>query len=199
MAVAGRDLYRKAREAVDPILAVVLLVLLAPVMAVAALAIVLDDGRPVLFRQRRAGLRGRPFRIVKFRTMTRSAPPYSLKVDEGSALITRVGRVLRRTGLDEAPNLWNVIRGEMALIGPRPEQYELLDRYETWQLERHDVKPGITGWWQIHHRDAEPMHLNVDKDIYYVRRQSPALDAQIVAGTVRVLVAGIARRLRPAA
>jgi lipopolysaccharide/colanic/teichoic acid biosynthesis glycosyltransferase len=187
--------YRRMREAVDPVLAALMLVLLLPLLAVIALAVVIDDGRPVFFRQDRVGRGGRPFRIVKFRTMAREAPPVSLKVDEASPLITRVGRGLRVTGLDEAPNLWNVVRGDMALIGPRPEQLGLIDRYEPWQLERHDVKPGITGWWQIHHRDTEPMYLNVDKDIHYVRHQGPALDALIVLGTLRVLVAGLVRRV----
>lgn len=197
IAAAGSSrAYRRLRVSLDPLVAGLLLLLLLPLFAGIAVAILLDDGRPIFFRQLRAGWRGRPFRILKFRTMSRNAPPFSLKVEEGSDLITRVGRVLRATGLDEAPNLWNVVWGEMALIGPRPEQYALLDRYEPWQLERHQVKPGITGWWQIHHRDAEPMHLNVDKDIYYVRRLSPGLDALIVVGTLRVLVAGIRRRLR---
>lgn len=189
--------YRLVRGLLDPVVAAVLMVVLLPVLAVLALAVLLDDGRPVLFWQPRVGRHQRTFRIVKFRTMSVDAPPVSLKVDEASPLVTRVGRFLRMTGLDEAPNLWNVIRGEMALIGPRPEQLGLLHLYEPWQLERHEVKPGITGWWQIHHRDTEPMYLHVERDIYYVRHQGPLLDARIVIGTLRVLVAGLVRRMRP--
>lgn len=179
-------------------MAAVLMLALLPLFIVIALAILIDDGRPVLFWQPRVGRRGRTFRIVKFRTMSVDAPPVSLKVDERSPLITPVGRFLRATGLDEAPNLWNVVRGEMALIGPRPEQLGLLHLYQDWQLERHQVKPGITGWWQIHHRDTEPLYLNVERDIHYVRHQGPALDARIVLGTVGVLVAGVIRRVRQA-
>ena len=98
---------------------------------------------------------------------------------------------LRPSGLDELPQLWNVVRGEMAMIGPRPEQLELIDLYEPWQRQRHLIKPGITGWWQIHHRDGVPLHLNVEKDIYYIRHQGPWIDGKIVAGTCKVILAGL--------
>jgi len=125
--------------------------------------------------------------------MSKYAPESSLKVAPDSPCITRVGDFLRRSGLDELPNLWNVARGDMALIGPRPEQFALLGYYQPWQHLRHLVKPGITGWWQIHHRDSQPMHLNIGKDIYYVRNQRLTLDLKIIVGTLKVLMSPLAR------
>jgi lipopolysaccharide/colanic/teichoic acid biosynthesis glycosyltransferase len=107
-----------------------------------------------------------------------------------------MGRFLRRTGLDELPQLWNVVRGDMAIIGPRPEQADLIELYEPWQHERHVVRPGITGWWQIHHRDGSPLHLNVDKDLYYIQNQGPWIDGLIVLGTGRIMLAGLSRVIR---
>jgi lipopolysaccharide/colanic/teichoic acid biosynthesis glycosyltransferase len=178
--------YRAVRGALDPFMALILLVILLPVLAVIAVVIKLDSDGPVFFRQVRAGRFARPFTMIKFRTMYTDAPPSSLKMPDGSRMITRAGDFLRRTGLDELPNLVNVIGGKMALVGPRPEQYDLLCYYRPWQHERHLIKPGITGWWQVHHRGSEPMHLNIDKDVYYVRNQSLLLDLRIVARTARL-------------
>jgi lipopolysaccharide/colanic/teichoic acid biosynthesis glycosyltransferase len=164
-----------------------------PLLAAIGIAIRLDSPGPVLFRQERGGYLGREFTILKFRTMTTSAPAYSLKVSPIDPSVTRVGRVLRQTGLDELPQLWNVIRGEMSLIGPRPEQLLLLGLYEPWMQERHLIRPGLTGWWQIHHRDGEPMHLGVNKDIFYVRNQGPRLDAIIVLRTLGIMLGGVLR------
>jgi lipopolysaccharide/colanic/teichoic acid biosynthesis glycosyltransferase len=180
--------YSWFREIVDPIAAAALLLLVSPIILVIALLVWWDSGRPVFFRQTRAGRYTQPFTIVKFRTMVQDAPSSSFKVPDKSASITRVGRFLRVSGLDELPNLWNVLRGEMALIGPRPEQYALIGCYERRQHLRHLLKPGITGWWQVHHRDGEPMHLNVDRDIFYLRHQSLALDLKILRRTCRVLM-----------
>jgi sugar transferase EpsL len=107
--------------------------------------------------------------------------------------------VLRRSGLDELPNFWNVVRGDIALIGPRPEQVALLGYYQRWQQLRHLAKPGITGWWQIHHRDSVPMHLNVERDTYYVRNQTPGLDLRILLDILTVLVQPLVSRQRPTA
>ncbi len=189
--------YRRFRNAFDWVAAALLLLIVSPLMVAIALAILLDSGGPVLFRQCRAGRFVRPFKIVKFRTMSTRAPESSLKVAPDNHCITRVGRFLRSSGLDELPNLWNVVRGDMALIGPRPEQFALLGYYQPWQHLRHLVKPGITGWWQIHHRDSEPMHLNVEKDISYVRHQSVALDLRVIVGTLKVLLSAITHRSSP--
>ena len=193
----SRTLYRNIRMGVDILAASILLVIAAPVMAAAAIAVRLDSPGPALFRQRRVGLGGRVFSMYKFRTMHVSSPVSSLKVSSGSPLITRAGRWLRASALDELPQLLNVLRGEMAIIGPRPEQVELLPLYEPWQLERLTVLPGITGWWQVHHRDDSPLHHNVDKDIYYIRNQSLALDLRILSRTASIMVRGLLVR-RPA-
>jgi lipopolysaccharide/colanic/teichoic acid biosynthesis glycosyltransferase len=179
----------------DWVLASTLLIACAPVLAVIAVAICVDSPGPALFRQKRIGKHGKPFTIVKFRTLHVDAPAYSLKVADHHSTITRVGQFLRRSGLDELPQLWNVVRGEMAIIGPRPEQLELDKLYESWQRLRLLVKPGITGWWQIHHRDGIPLHLNIDKDLYYIRHQGLRLDWLIVRGTVKVLVGGFSHAM----
>lgn len=183
--------YRAFRAVGDWVLASTLLIACAPVLAVIAVAICVDSPGPAIFWQKRVGRHGKPFTIVKFRTLHVDAPTYSLKVAEHDSAITRIGRFLRRSGLDELPQLWNVVRGEMAIIGPRPEQLELHDLYEPWQRLRLLVKPGITGWWQIHHRDGVPLHLNIEKDLYYIRHQGPRIDWLIVRGTVKVLLGGM--------
>jgi lipopolysaccharide/colanic/teichoic acid biosynthesis glycosyltransferase len=183
--------YRAFRTVSDWVLALTLLIVCAPIMAVIAVAICVDSPGPAIFRQQRIGRHGKPFTIVKFRTLNVDAPSYSLKVAHHHSAITRIGGVLRTSGLDELPQLWNVVRGDMAIIGPRPEQLELIHLYEPWQQQRHLVKPGITGWWQIHHRDAMPLHLNVEKDLYYIQYQGPWIDGKIVAGTCRIIIAGL--------
>lgn len=185
-----RSAYRSARRVIDPLIALLLLVITLPFMALIALAVKLDSAGPVLFCHLRGGKLARPFTMLKFRTMRWDTQPFSEKVGEDDPRITRVGRLLRRTGLDELPQLWNVLAGEMALVGPRPEQYELLSAYEPWQHERHLVKPGLTGWWQVNHRDATPMRHNVERDLYYVRNQCVALDAVIVVRTLRIMLSG---------
>jgi lipopolysaccharide/colanic/teichoic acid biosynthesis glycosyltransferase len=200
---AGRSSYRAIRTVLDWLCAIPLLIICVPLLVVVAAAIRVDSEGPAFFRQQRIGKAGRPFTMVKFRTMRLEAPASSLKVEEDSQVITRMGRILRRSGLDELPQLWNVVRGEMAMIGPRPEQADLIELYEPWQHQRHLVRPGITGWWQIHHRDGQPLHLNVDKDLFYIQHQGPRIDALIVIGTLKILVAGVtgafrSRRERPA-
>jgi lipopolysaccharide/colanic/teichoic acid biosynthesis glycosyltransferase len=190
--------YRRVRNAFDRVAGACLLLIVSPVIFAIALAILLDTGGPIFFLQCRAGRFARPFMILKFRTMSTRAPESSLKVAPNNPCITKVGRFLRSSGLDELPNLWNVVRGDMALIGPRPEQLALLSYYQRWQHLRHLVKPGITGWWQIHHRDSEPMHLNIEKDIYYVCNQGPALDVRIIVATLKVAISPLARRKRMA-
>lgn len=179
--------------------ALLLLVLFFPMMVIAA-AVAKDLGRPIIFRQTRVGLRGRPFTVYKFRTMKpdrrmRQVPfegPDRRKTHKSAndPRITKVGRFLRRTSLDELPQLWNVLRGEMSLVGPRPELPEIVERYAHWQHQRHLVRPGLTGWWQISGRSELPMHENTEFDIHYVRHLSLKLDVQIIARTIKVVFFG---------
>lgn len=188
---AYRSTYGRIRIVVDYLAAAVLVCVLSPLILAIALAVRLDSPGPAFFRQERAGRHGRPFVIVKFRTLSVKAPQYSLKLAADDPHITRMGNALRRSGLDEIPQLWNVLRGEMALIGPRPEQLPLLELYQPWMRARMQVKPGMTGWWQIHHRDGAPLHLNIEKDLYYIENQSLWLDAQIVRSTLAIVLMGI--------
>jgi lipopolysaccharide/colanic/teichoic acid biosynthesis glycosyltransferase len=164
----------------------------SPLLAAAAVAIKLDDGGPVLYRQRRVGLQGGEFELVKLRTMTvgaeRQGAGYA--VNEGDPRITRVGRVLRRLSIDEIPQLWNVVRGDMSLIGPRPTLAYQVERYSPRQRRRLDVKPGITGWAQIHGRARLPWDERIELDVWYVEHRSPWLDLKILARTPAALFAG---------
>ena len=184
--------YLAVRQVVDRAVATLMLLALLPAILVIAVIVRMDSEGPVFFKQSRAGRHLKPFKIFKFRTMSVTAPHYSHKVDDSDARITRAGRFLRKSGLDEIPQLINVVRGEMALIGPRPEQVALLRNYRDWQHGRHLVRPGITGWWQIHHRSAVPMYMNVEKDIYYVQHAGPVLDLKVILGTFNVLLSPLA-------
>lgn len=178
----------------DFVLSFVLLAVLAIPMAVIALVVAVPSGGSPFFFQKRIGEGGRPFLICKFRTMrTRSDDVLEFLVDTDGQIrhkirhdprITRTGRVLRESSLDEVPQLLNVLRGEMSLVGPRPELPQIVERYEPWQHARHSVRPGITGWWQVSGRSDLPMHEHTELDIYYVQRQSAALDLQVVTKTV---------------
>jgi lipopolysaccharide/colanic/teichoic acid biosynthesis glycosyltransferase len=166
------------------------LVLLAPVMLAIAVVIRFDSRGPVIFRQERIGQNGKPFMVFKFRTMTVDSPTFGPKPETfDDDRLTRVGRFLRLTSLDELPQLFNVIRVEMSLVGPRPEQPFLVEQYESWQRERLSVLPGITGWWQVNGR-KQPMHEYVEEDLYYVRNQSLLLDLRILLRTIQVVLRG---------
>jgi lipopolysaccharide/colanic/teichoic acid biosynthesis glycosyltransferase len=168
------------------------LALASPVLAVAALAIKLEDGGPVLYRQRRVGLRGEEFELVKLRTMVVGAEGQGAgwAVNEGDPRITRVGRLLRRLSLDELPQLWNVVRGEMSLVGPRPTLAYQVERYTSRQRLRLEVKPGITGWAQIHGRARLPWDDRIELDVWYVEHRSPRVDAKILLRTPLALFGG---------
>jgi lipopolysaccharide/colanic/teichoic acid biosynthesis glycosyltransferase len=172
-------------RAADVVGAVVGLALASPVLAAAAVAIKLEDGGPVLYRQRRVGLDGADFDLLKLRTMIVGAEHQGagLAVNRGDARITRVGRVLRRLSLDELPQLWNVVRGEMSLIGPRPTLRYQVERYSERQRKRLDVKPGITGWAQVNGRASLPWDDRIELDVWYVEHRSPAVDLKILAKT----------------
>jgi len=167
------------------------LLVLGLVLPLAALAIKLEDGGAVFYQQERMGKYGRRFTIYKLRSMAVEAPSYSYKVAINDPRITRVGRWLRRSGLDELPQLWNVLRGDMSLIGPRPELPFIVDQYQNGERRRHEIRPGITGWWQIHHRNEVPMHLNLDYDFYYLDNMSLRLDILIARRTIKIMVAGL--------
>jgi lipopolysaccharide/colanic/teichoic acid biosynthesis glycosyltransferase len=168
------------------------LALAAPVLAVAALAIRLESAGPVIYRQLRVGRGGEPFEMLKLRTMVSGAERIGpgLAVNYGDPRITRVGAVLRRFSLDELPNLVNVLRGEMALVGPRPTIQAQVDRYTERQRRRLEVRPGITGWAQVNGRASLPWPERIELDVWYVEHRSTALDLRILARTVRLLVSG---------
>jgi lipopolysaccharide/colanic/teichoic acid biosynthesis glycosyltransferase len=177
---------------VDLVGATVGLALASPVLAAAAVAIKLEDGGPVLYRQRRVGLNGEEFDLLKLRTMVVGAEHQGagLAVNRGDARITRVGRLLRRLSLDELPQLWNVVRGEMSLIGPRPTLRYQVEKYSDRQRRRLDVKPGITGWAQVNGRASLPWDDRIELDVWYVEHRSPWLDLKIAARTPFALFGG---------
>jgi lipopolysaccharide/colanic/teichoic acid biosynthesis glycosyltransferase len=177
------------KRGVDLVVGAVALVVLAPVLAVLAVAIRASMGRPVLYRQERPGLGGETFTIVKFRTMSQArGPDGRLLPDEER--VTRLGHWLRKTSLDELPELLNVVRGEMSLVGPRPLVKAYLPRYSPEQARRHDVKPGLTGLAQVSGRNALSWNRRFALDVYYVDHQSLLLDLRILARTAVGLLRG---------
>lgn len=172
----------------DVILALIALGLLWPFMGLVAVLVSLKIGRPVLFRQQRPGLHGMPFDILKFRTMTDERDPSGhLLADE--MRLTPLGRLLRRTSLDELPELINVLRGEMSLVGPRPLLMRYLPFYTERERLRHRVRPGITGWAQIHGRNFAPWDDRLAMDVWYVEHQSLLLDLKILGLTLLKVIA----------
>jgi lipopolysaccharide/colanic/teichoic acid biosynthesis glycosyltransferase len=179
-------------RALDVILAALALVLVSPLLALAGLLIRLESRGAVFYRQRRVGLGGRPFELWKLRTMVPGAASIGagIYVLQGDPRITRVGRHLRRLSLDELPNLVNVLRGEMAIVGPRPTVQEQVDRYTERQRLRLEVKPGITGWAQVNGRASLPWPERIELDVWYVEHRSFLLDLRILGKTVRMLASG---------
>lgn len=168
-----------AKRAFDLFVAVPLLVVLSPAMALLALAVRLFMGSPVIFRQARPGLHGKPFTIYKFRTMT-DAHDAQGNLLPNEQRLTRFGRFLRSTSLDELPELFNVLKGEMSLVGPRPLHTRYLDRYTPEQARRHEVRPGITGWAQVNGRNALTWEQKFEHDVWYVDNRSLGLDFKIL-------------------
>jgi len=166
--------------------------LASPLLALAAIAIKLDSRGPVLYRQRRAGRGGEPFDVLKLRTMIEGAEHVGagLAIDAGDARVTRVGALLRRASIDELPNLVNVLRGEMSLIGPRPTLPVQVEQYDERQRGRLAVKPGITGWAQVNGRASLPWSERIELDLYYIEHRSLALDLRILARTVAMVLGG---------
>ena len=182
-------------RALDVALAGAGLALSSPLLAAAALAIKVEDGGPVLYRQARVGKDGADFELLKLRTMVVGAERLGAgyAVDAGDPRITRVGAFLRRTSLDELPQLLNVVRGEMSMIGPRPTLRYQVERYTDRQRRRLEVKPGITGWAQIHGRAALPWAERIELDVWYVEHRSPLLDLKILLRTPLALFRGTYR------
>jgi lipopolysaccharide/colanic/teichoic acid biosynthesis glycosyltransferase len=179
-------------RAVDVALASAGLVLASPLVGAGALAVKLQDGGPILYRQQRVGKDGEEFELLKLRTMVVGAEKLGAgyAVDRGDSRITRTGRLLRRLSIDELPQLWNVVRGDMSLIGPRPTLRYQVERYDERQRRRLEVKPGITGWAQIHGRAALPWEDRIELDVWYVEHRSPKVDLKILARTPLALFGG---------
>jgi lipopolysaccharide/colanic/teichoic acid biosynthesis glycosyltransferase len=195
---AERTYARLIKPVLDQMLAAVLLALLAPMLLVIAAAVRRSLGAPVIYRQTRVGREGKPFTLLKFRSMTPDRRVTALPYDGVERRVsyeatddprhTPLGWLLRRWSLDELPQLWNVVRGEMSLVGPRPEVSAVVATYPEVARERHLVRPGITGLWQVTARDVKPMQINVGMDVDYVRRVSFWLDACILLKTVPAIV-----------
>jgi lipopolysaccharide/colanic/teichoic acid biosynthesis glycosyltransferase len=181
-----------ASRALDLVVASLALALTSPLLVAAALLIKLESRGPVFYRQRRVGRDGRPFELWKLRTMVPGAEAMGagVYVLEGDPRITRAGRRLRRFSLDELANLVNVLKGEMAIVGPRPTVQEQVDRYTERQRRRLEVKPGITGWAQVNGRTSLPWPERIELDVWYVEHRSLALDLRILARTAKLLATG---------
>lgn len=187
---------RLVKRTFDLVMSTVGFIVALPVMAVIALAIKWDSTGPIIFRQQRVGENGRLFDMYKFRTMFHNTEEIKEEASEGHLIhkfyddprVTRVGRFLRRTSLDELPQLVNVLKGEMSLVGPRPELPWLVDRYASWQRKRFEVPQGLTGWWQVNGRANKLMHLHTEDDLYYIKNYSLWLDIKILWRTIKAVI-----------
>ena len=190
-----------AKRGLDVVGAVVGLIVFSPLFALVALTIIIDDGRPVLFRQDRAGLHGRPFPIVKFRSMRRNADEERASLRDRNEIsggasfkmtddprVTRSGRLLRRTSIDELPQLWNVLMGEMSLVGPRPHPFDDVAGYAEWHHRRLDMKPGITGLWQVSARSDPDFDTWVQLDLEYIDHWTLSGDLRILLKTIPAVI-----------
>jgi exopolysaccharide biosynthesis polyprenyl glycosylphosphotransferase len=200
-ALALTKYQRLVKRGFDLVLGCILSVLSLPLMAVLAVLIRFDSPGPVVFKQRRVGENGQLFTMYKFRSMyhnySQSSPINAVHSDSETIImpkqmddprITRVGRFIRRTSLDELPQFFNVIRGEMSLVGPRPEMPELVKRYHRWQRQRFAIPQGVTGWWQINGRSDRPMQQHTEDDLYYIQHYSLLLDLIILWRTLFVVL-----------
>jgi len=180
------------RRMLDIAVSALALLFAAPVLAVVAIAIRLESPGPVIYRQRRAGMHGRPFEVLKLRTMVDGAEHIGagLAIDANDSRVTRVGALLRRASLDELPNLLNVLRGDMSLIGPRPTLPVQVEQYTERQRGRLAIKPGITGWAQVNGRASLPWSERIELDLYYIEHRSLALDLRILWRTPALVLGG---------
>lgn len=171
------------KRVVDVVGAATAMVVLWPVFALVALAIRLSMGRPVMFRQTRPGYRGKPFTLLKFRTMTAASDSRGIPLSEQERL-TPLGKTLRRWSLDELPQFWNVFKGEMSLVGPRPLKMEYLEKYTVEQARRHELRPGLTGWAQLNGRQDLLFSKRLEMDVWYVDHWSFVLDLKLMSLTL---------------
>jgi exopolysaccharide biosynthesis polyprenyl glycosylphosphotransferase len=190
------EFQRLAKRVFDVTVSSVTLVLTTPLMLLLAILVKVDSPGSVLFKQERIGENGQHFDMYKFRSMVQDAEKRSDEVirrDEHGRLIykrrndprvTRIGKIIRRLSLDELPQLFNVLRGEMSLVGPRPELPWVVEEYEPWQYQRFAVPQGITGWWQVNGRSEKPMHMHTEEDLYYIKNYSLLLDVLILWKTL---------------
>lgn len=186
-----RPRYAAAKRFCDVAGSIALLILLSPIFALISLLIALDSRGPIFFRQRRIGRNGEEFLIWKFRSMREDVPRYALSPASNlDSRLTSVGRLIRRISFDELPQLINVLKGEMSLVGPRPEMPFIVDRYTAFERERLAVKPGITGLWQVSPARAHPIHENLQYDLHYIRHQNFMLDVAILLRTIVAVVHG---------
>jgi lipopolysaccharide/colanic/teichoic acid biosynthesis glycosyltransferase len=185
----------EVNRALDVVVAGAGLVLASPLLAAAALATKLESGGSVLYRQTRVGKDGVDFELLKLRTMVVGAERMGsgFAVDQGDARITRTGRILRRTSLDELPQLWNVLRGEMSVIGPRPTLRYQVEQYDEHQRRRLEIRPGLTGWAQVNGRASLPWAKRIELDVWYVEHRSPKVDLEILLRTPLALFRGTYR------
>jgi len=185
-------LYSRRKRALDLAIAGTVAALAAPVVALAALAVRLESPGHPIYRQRRVGKDGHAFEVIKLRTMVSGAEHMGagMAVDEGDSRITRIGALLRRTSIDELPNVVNVLRGEMSLIGPRPTLQSQVDAYTERQRRRLDVRPGLTGWAQVNGRASLPWPERIELDLFYIEHASLRLDLRILILTARMAVTG---------
>jgi len=182
-------LYRPVKRCIDLVLGTAALLLCSPILAVCALRIRFDSPGPIIFAQERVGDSGKLFTMYKFRTMRADVNPYEIApLDHRDPRLSRFGAWLRRTSIDELPQLINVLRGDMSLVGPRPEMPFVVEQYDEWQKRRLSVRPGMTGLWQILGRKDLPMQENLQYDFYYIRNQSLLFDLSIMVRTIGVLL-----------
>jgi lipopolysaccharide/colanic/teichoic acid biosynthesis glycosyltransferase len=180
------------KRSVDVTGSCVLLIILTPLLVLVALLIKFDSEGPVFFRQKRIGKDGAPFLLWKFRSMRADSPPYERSpASAADPRLTRSGRVLRRLSIDELPQLINVLKGDMSLVGPRPEMPYIVEKYGALERQRLRVRPGITGLWQISPARAMPIHENVEYDLFYIEHRSLLLDCSIMLRTVAAIIRGI--------
>jgi exopolysaccharide biosynthesis polyprenyl glycosylphosphotransferase len=196
------DYQLMVKRSFDLVVCSISLILVLPLLAIIALIILIVDGPPIFFRQKRAGSNGRIFEMMKFRTMIKGAENMLSQVErrdeKGNVIhkskndprITPFGRFLRRFSLDELPQLFNILKGDMSLVGPRPELPELVEKYQPWQRKRFAIPQGLTGWWQIHGRSDKPMYLHTEDDLYYIQHYSIWLDIYILINTFWIVVRG---------